>query len=80
MHAAAPAALIGLALLTTTALATDIPTIVLNALPADYRLAAGQSVYVENDGRCPSDEVMQVAGTGIRPEDMPKISCVARPR
>ncbi|MCP5265363.1 MAG: hypothetical protein H6934_04600 [Burkholderiaceae bacterium] len=52
---------------------------VLGKMPSNQSLKAGAVVFVENDGRCRSGEVMKVTGGSKRKDIARRIECVPRP-
>lgn len=64
---------------TTVIFLAGCQTKILKAFPAPYTLRYGDSVYVENDGRCSQGDVIRVTGgdggLGISRE----YECVKRP-
>jgi uncharacterized lipoprotein YajG len=53
---------------------------VLKAMPANGSLSYNQIVYVENDGRCDSGQVIKVTGGKKSRDIRRKYECVSRPQ
>jgi len=66
-------------ILTSAALLVGCKTEVLKELPTNRTLSYEEIVYVENDGRCDTDQVIKVIG-GKMDNNIPrKYECVQRP-
>jgi len=66
-------------LLTSLTIWSACSTVVLKEIPVGGSIPHGEIVYVENDGRCKSDEVIKITGGNNNRQIPRKYECVGHP-